>query len=120
MTYHVQGKLTPTNHEAVNEDTRHFIRRAAVKHRLTLAITDTHKGAIFIAGTFGYFGKQTAFSFVTALGDFIQDENIVGLGLQGQLLIAEEGTVTTPVNVREGVVIHQLIDVETRDVALLR
>lgn len=109
MTYHVQGKLTPTNLEAVHEDTRHLIRKAAVKHRLNLAITDTHKGSITIAGTFGYFGKQTALSFVTALTNFIQDGNIVGLGLQGQLLIAEEGTVTTPINVREGIVTHQLV-----------
>lgn len=109
MTYHVQGKLTPLNHEAVNDDTRHLIRKAAVKHRMALAITDTHKGSITIAGTFGYFGKQTALSFVTALSNFLQDANIAGLGLQGQLLIAEDGTVTTPVIVREGVVTHQLV-----------
>ena len=118
MTYHVQGKLTPTNLEAVNEDTRHLIRKAAVKHRMNLAITDTHKGAITIAGTFGYFGKQTAFSFVTALNAYIQDENIVPLGLQGQLLIAEEGTVTTPINVREGVVTHLLRDMEPQELAI--
>lgn len=109
MTYHVQGKLNPTNLETVNEGTRHLIRRAAGKHRLALAITDTHKGSVTIAGTFGYFGKQTAFSFVTALTNFIQDENIVGLGLQGQLLIAEEGSVTTPITVREGIITHQLV-----------
>lgn len=112
MTYHVQGKLSPTNLEAVNEDTRHLIRRAAVKHRMTLAITDTHRGSITIAGTFGYFGKQTALSFVTALTDFIQDASIVSLGLQGQLLIAEEGTVTTPINVSEGIITHQLVALE--------
>lgn len=106
MTYHVQGKLFPTNLEVVNENTRHLIRRAAIRHSLTLAITDTHRGSITIYGTFGHFGNQSSSSFKRSLGNFIQDENIAGLGLQGQLMVAEEGT-TSPVNVREGQVFHQ-------------
>lgn len=118
MTYHVQGKLSPTNLEAVNEDTRHLIRRAAIRHSLTLAITDTHRGSITIDGTFGYFGNQSSSSFKRSLGNFIQDETIAGLGLQGHLMVAEEGT-TSPVHIREGQVFHQYIfeSGETRQVA---
>ena len=125
MTYHVQGKLSPTNHEAAaNENTREVIRRAAIRHSLTLAITDSRRGAITISGTFGFYGNQGARTFIKTLENFIQDETILELGLQGQLMIAEEypdGLVPTPVKVKDGRVIQQRIfDVEAREVTLER
>ena len=118
MTYQVQGKLTSTNLEAVDENTRHLIRRAAIRHSLTLAIADIHRGTIRIDGMFGYFGNQGSSSFKRSLRNFIQDETIAVLGLQGHLMIAEEG-ITSPVNVQEGQVFHQHIfeSGETRKVA---
>jgi hypothetical protein len=101
----VQGKLTATNLEAVTTATRETIRRAASRHRLTLAITDIHQGNITIDGVFGYFGKQTAHSFKMTLNGFIQDENIAPLGLQGQLLIAENGTLNQ-ITIHEGNATH--------------
>lgn len=110
MTYHVQGKLASTNFEAVNENTREVIRRAAIRHSLTLAITESRRGVITIDGTFGFFGNQGASTFILALENFLQDETIAILGLQGQLLVAEEypdGMVPYPVKVSKGHVTQQ-------------
>jgi hypothetical protein len=125
MTYHVQGKLSPTNLEAVNEDTRHLIRRAAIRHSLTLAITDIHRGVIRIDGIFGVFGNLGSHTFMRALDNFVQDQTLADLGLQGNLVMTKEnneGSSPSPVSVREGRVFHQhtFDSGETREVALLR
>lgn len=121
MVYQVQGKLSATDIAAVNDDTRHIIRRAAIRHSLTLAITDTHRGNITIDGTFGFFGNQGTTTFLKNLDNFIQDETIAPLGLQGNLLMVEDG-IAHPVNVREGNVFHQhtFETGETREVRLMR
>lgn len=108
MTYHVQGKLTPLNSGAVNENTRELIRRAAIRHQLTFGITDIYKGVITINGSFGFFGKG-ADIFLQALNSFVQDKAIVGLDLQGQVLITGESvedTAYSPITVKEGQVFH--------------
>lgn len=109
MVFHVQGKLIATNTAAVNEDTRNMIRRAVARHSLTLAITDIHRGNIIIDGTFGFFGKQGTENFRQTLSNFIQDENLHALQLQGQLLITEEnetGTIRHQLTISEGQMLH--------------
>lgn len=103
LVYHVQGRLSATKVEAVNDNTRNIIREAVIRHSLTLAVTDIHRGAITFDGSFGYFGTLRSDTFLKSLDNFIHDEKIVKLGLQGDILVTDENTENpTMATIRDG------------------
>jgi hypothetical protein len=97
-TKHVQGTLTPTKIEAVNENTRDKILAAANQHGFGLVITDARSnGVIDINSLTPALGSSTSiYGVLTVLSNFLYAEGVKELGLEGTLTVSVI-TPTSPV-----------------------
>jgi hypothetical protein len=85
----VEGRLVPTNPDAVDESTRDKILDAAVNNGLGLIIKDCGlKGTLVLdSSTTAFGGRKAAFNVISALCKLNKVEGVKELGYKGSLTI---------------------------------